>query len=313
MDNILISMINASKLQKGEMKKEAQDTGDDFEQIFKDQFDNKAKKKDEQSSARKVVSEEHTSKDKKTSDRDELQKKMQERNDPKDIAQLKKQNPILAALLEAGIRNLDTMSLRDKQAYRLDVFSNTTGIGLKELEKMLIQRGLSLNLMTYQEIAELTKKHDRNQVISFLDELIRERRESQKIQAPSGAVQSDIHQEGRPAAKVDEMQSAKDMAEEAEKQIKRQEVLDQIIKHIEVKTLEGGSEVAIRMNPEFLGQLKIKLQFTEGKITASFDTTSAFVREILEGSQDELVSAFSEKGIKLSGYNVRVIDEEEMT
>ena len=36
MDNILISMINASKMARGEMKKGAQETGDDFEKVFKD-------------------------------------------------------------------------------------------------------------------------------------------------------------------------------------------------------------------------------------------------------------------------------------
>ncbi|MCD6310748.1 MAG: flagellar hook-length control protein FliK [Candidatus Eremiobacteraeota bacterium] len=312
MDNILISMINASKLQRGELKKGAQDVGDDFEKIFKDQFDSRAKEKDVQDTGRKTISQEQSRRQKGAEDKEEIQKKARTKYKMKTKAELKKHDPMLAALLEASIRNLDTMTLREKQALRLDMFSNKTGIGMKELEKMLAQRGLNLNQLTYQEIAQLTQKHSRSQVLSFLDELIRQRRDSQKIQAPTGMAQGELHQEGRPAAKVDETMTAKQMAEEAEKQIKREEVLDQIIKQIEVRTLKDRSEVAIKMNPEFLGQLKIKLELKEGRISANFDTTSALVREILEESQDDLLKSFSEKGLNLSGITIHMVEEEEI-
>ncbi|MCL5036813.1 MAG: flagellar hook-length control protein FliK, partial [Chloroflexi bacterium] len=143
-------------------------------------------------------------------------------------------------------------------------------------------------------------------------ELIRQRRDSQKVQAAVGAQQGELHQEGRPASKADDVQSAKQLAEEAEKQVKRQDVIDQIVKHIEVKSLQNQTEVAIKLNPEFLGQLKVKLEFKDGGVSASFDTTSALVREMLDESKDELMETFSGKGIKLSHISVRTVTEEEM-
>ncbi|MCL5037240.1 MAG: hypothetical protein M1269_09015, partial [Chloroflexi bacterium] len=104
MDNILISMINASKLQRGEMKKESEASGDEFDKIFKDQFGDKAKK-DRQDSARKTISQEDSPKQKGPEDRADTQKKMQMKYEPENMTQFKKQNPLLATLLEANTRD----------------------------------------------------------------------------------------------------------------------------------------------------------------------------------------------------------------
>lgn len=101
-----------------------------------------------------------------------------------------------------------------------------------------------------------------------------------------------------------------DKAEKADaaRNIKREEVIKQIIDHVELKNFAGKSELTIKMNPEFLGSMKMRLMFEGDKVSAEFNTTSQDVREALQESKDELSQAFAEKGMKVGKINVKLVD-----
>lgn len=103
---------------------------------------------------------------------------------------------------------------------------------------------------------------------------------------------------------------ASDKAEKAEasRSVKREEVIKQIIDHVELKNFANKSELTIKMNPEFLGSMKMRLLFEGDKVSAEFNTTSREVREALSESADELSQAFQEKGIKVGKINVKLVD-----
>lgn len=96
---------------------------------------------------------------------------------------------------------------------------------------------------------------------------------------------------------------------EAERNVKREEVIKQIIKHVELKNFAGKSELTIKMNPEFLGAMKMRLIFEGDKVSAEFNTTSKAVREAIADSSDELSQAFNEKGIKVGHIGVKLVDK----
>ena len=96
---------------------------------------------------------------------------------------------------------------------------------------------------------------------------------------------------------------------EAERNVKREEVIKQIINHVELKNFAGKSELTIKMNPEFLGAMKMRLIFEGDKVSAEFNTTSKAVREAIADSSDELSQAFNEKGIKVGHIGVKLVDK----
>lgn len=104
---------------------------------------------------------------------------------------------------------------------------------------------------------------------------------------------------------------AADKAEKADaaRNVKREEVIKQIIQHVELRNFAGKSELTIKMNPEFLGAMKMRLIFEGDKVSAEFNTTSQAVREAIQESTEELSGAFKEKGIKVGKIRVKLVDE----
>lgn len=96
---------------------------------------------------------------------------------------------------------------------------------------------------------------------------------------------------------------------EAQRNIKREEVIKQIINHVEMKNLGSKTELTIKLNPEFMGNMKMRLLFDGDKVSAEFNTTSKEVREALEESAQELSDALAEQGVKVSKVNVHLVDD----
>lgn len=105
---------------------------------------------------------------------------------------------------------------------------------------------------------------------------------------------------------------AADKAEKADaaRNVKREEVIKQIIDRVELRNFAGKSELTIKMNPEFLGSMKMRLIFEGDKVSAEFNTTSKAVREAIQESEDELAGAFKDKGIKVGKIKVKLVEEE---
>jgi len=116
-----------------------------------------------------------------------------------------------------------------------------------------------------------------------------------------------------PATK-EQQQVAGKAAGEAEKadaarNVKREEVIRQIIQHVELRNIGNKTELSLKLNPEYLGDMKLKLTKDGDRITAEFQTVSPVVREAIEESREELMSALNEYGIKLSSVRVDLVED----
>ena len=66
----------------------------------------------------------------------------------------------------------------------------------------------------------------------------------------------------------------------------------------------------LRLNPEYLGDVKIKLTHGEdGKVKANFETTSKLTSEILAESKEELMEQAQGNGVSIASMDVSFVDE----
>jgi flagellar hook-length control protein FliK len=79
---------------------------------------------------------------------------------------------------------------------------------------------------------------------------------------------------------------------------------------MELRNLASKDELFLKLNPEYLGELKIKITHNDkGEVSAQFITTSDETREVLNESRSELRKKVEEKGINLNRIEVDLVDE----
>ncbi|MEW6281533.1 MAG: hypothetical protein AB1758_23185, partial [Candidatus Eremiobacterota bacterium] len=188
-------------------------------------------------------------------------------------------------LYELAYKNPDTLSLAEKQSMRMEEFSS---VGFHDLRAMLRERGLCLRDFSFTQLAQLTRDGSRNQVASTLEFFMRERDERKPSDLPGPVdptqMQRDLARELRSVS----LQEARQQHQAAEVQHQRQVVIDQILQHIEVRNLANRTELSLKLNPEYLGDLRIKLVHGDQGIKAEFETTSRTTRAVLEESEEDL-------------------------
>ena len=81
-------------------------------------------------------------------------------------------------------------------------------------------------------------------------------------------------------------------------------VVDQILRAMAIRTTDGQSEVRLRLAPEQLGDVSVKLIVTGGSVDASIVTHSADAQNALAGGQTQLAKAFADAGLKLQSFTV---------
>jgi len=284
-DNVLISLVNTLKQSQ---QKSEQSPQDDrlFSQLLEEQV--KEGKKDKSSDATSFISRE----------------KEKEKPKNKEGAKVKKEE---LSLLHNFLYNLarlnpDAMSLAQKQGLRLD--DNFLGeIGIKELQKLMAQRGLKLQELTADQINQLIQRNNKGQLVSYLDELVKEKRE--RMDATPRA-RADME----PSQRTPEMkQSSPQTSYQSGSENTREEVIQQIIQHLELQKLQDGTQLTMKLNPAFLGELGLMMEVEGSKVTARFQTTSRRTREILENSFDELKKALQDKGLTVTTVRVNLVEE----
>ncbi len=86
-----------------------------------------------------------------------------------------------------------------------------------------------------------------------------------------------------------------------------QEILSQVIKGMNLRTVNGTTqEVRLRLVPEHLGDVAIKLTLNGSNVSASMVTQNGDVRNALLAQQHHLARAFAAAGMKLTGFSVNV-------
>jgi flagellar hook-length control protein FliK len=83
-------------------------------------------------------------------------------------------------------------------------------------------------------------------------------------------------------------------------------VVEQILKGIAVRTAGANSEVRLRLHPEQLGDVTLKLTISGNTIAANVVAQNAHVRDMLIANQHQLARSLAESGLSLGNFSVDV-------
>ncbi len=85
-------------------------------------------------------------------------------------------------------------------------------------------------------------------------------------------------------------------------------VMKQVVQKVtaNVKVLQGGKALEIKLTPEHLGKVMMKLEMNKGELSASIKVENSEVKASLEASLAELREALNAKGVSIKEINVSV-------
>ena len=81
-------------------------------------------------------------------------------------------------------------------------------------------------------------------------------------------------------------------------------VVDQILRGMAIRTTDGQSEVRLRLVPENLGDVSVKLIVSGGSVDASITAHTAEAQTALAGGQNQLAKTLADAGLKLQSFTV---------
>jgi len=81
-------------------------------------------------------------------------------------------------------------------------------------------------------------------------------------------------------------------------------VVDQMLRGLSIRTTDGQSEVRLRLVPEQLGDISIKLIVSGGSVDASITAHTADAQNALAGAQPQLAKSLADAGLKLQSFSV---------
>lgn len=209
-------------------------------------------------------------------------------------------------------KNVDTLSLAEKQALRIAEFADEShkvakapvapgssaaspaspsraGKAARVEDKAVAGREASTEVRKQADRAE-----ERQQVAE----------EAKKLEQPkgSGNLEQLLNKEASFAEEIRKT-SQVDRARE------RQSVIDQIMQQIEVRNFANRTELHMKLNPEYLGELKVKLVHTDDGIRADFETSSKATRAILRECEDDLRTQAAGKGVRMRAMRFTLVEK----
>ncbi len=87
-------------------------------------------------------------------------------------------------------------------------------------------------------------------------------------------------------------------------QVQPREIVDQIVKHIQVSVTEERSEMIVRLDPPELGELRIYLSMDKTGLATELAAQSDTVRSFIQTHLPEVRQALSDAGIQVSRFEV---------
>jgi flagellar hook-length control protein FliK len=81
-------------------------------------------------------------------------------------------------------------------------------------------------------------------------------------------------------------------------------VVEQILRGMAIRTTDGQSEVRLRLVPENLGDVSVKLTVSGGVVDASITAHTADAQNALAGGQNQLAKTLADAGLKLQSFTV---------
>lgn len=83
-------------------------------------------------------------------------------------------------------------------------------------------------------------------------------------------------------------------------------VIAQIVKSVSMHTSDGGGHVSLRLQPESLGDVSMKISVIGSQINAVVTAQNADVRDLLLANAQQLARSFAGAGLKLGSFSVNV-------
>ena len=217
-----------------------------------------------------------------------------------------------AFLYDMIYRNPDTLNMAEKQALKLDTAqknarlnpNHKAGQNLNSTPTLAQAPGKEASQLKAQTFeALLTKEGKGKEDSSKLGTVEANQAASaaNKGQGAENAASSSLKEAGQ----VERSQQTQQLTQAQ----KRQQVIDQIVTHMEIRNFANKDELQLRLNPEYLGELKIKLtQTKDGELSAQFITDSEETREVLTESRNQLREHIEGKGMRLRQIEVEMVD-----
>jgi len=81
-------------------------------------------------------------------------------------------------------------------------------------------------------------------------------------------------------------------------------VVEQILRGMTIRTTDGQSEVRLRLVPESLGDVSVKLIVSGGSVDASLTAHTADAQSALAGGANQLAKTLADAGLKLQSFTV---------
>ncbi len=88
----------------------------------------------------------------------------------------------------------------------------------------------------------------------------------------------------------------------------QQSIMDQLINspRMQIKQTEQGTMMTMKLNPEVLGDIEIKMEIVKGVLQAEIKVENMIVKGAIEASLSDLKNALSDKGYQVDSLNVFV-------
>jgi len=213
-----------------------------------------------------------------------------------------------AMIHDLSLKDRDALSLSQRQTLGMGA-EGSAGVGADEFQRMMASRNLKMSDMNMHQISQMMQRSSKEQITSFLDHMVNEKRKAggEALPGAPGAQQGTASEGSAPTGPS--LADLKAERAEAERSVKREEVVKQIIQHAELRNIGNRTELSLKLNPEYLGDMKLKLILKGDEVTAEFNTSSKYVREAIEESHGELSDALASQGIKIGRISVNLVDK----
>lgn len=93
---------------------------------------------------------------------------------------------------------------------------------------------------------------------------------------------------------------------DVKKPLRENDIINQIVKNINLTKNDTTSTIKIQLKPDFLGRIEINIKSTDGNLTANILTDNEKVKHQIEANLSLLSNQLESKGIKIESFNVSV-------
>lgn len=83
-------------------------------------------------------------------------------------------------------------------------------------------------------------------------------------------------------------------------------IFDQIVQNAKITVTDGKGEAVIKLNPEFLGKVEMKVVVEDGKVNVKFTAENDAVRQTIADNVQELKKSLAEAGLEVENVSVLV-------